>query len=403
MKQSFIGKAKKLSTNRASLHGAFYEAEKAGARAMEDHKPTDPQPDQSAKSQDKQEAILKACEELAISLAKQQEDINALKSTYPAPATSYASTARNHLFPQISTDHTEELPSQEQQTQDWTKVDRKKAKYKATKKLPSKTKEKTKPPPENAKKIKKPLPDSITVKPENGETYSDILKAIRQKVDINAIGSQVSSISESRNGEIIIRLKQQDKKREELVDAIKSNQGNRAAVRSLVSHDDLDLLDLDNVTTMSEIESCVKTALGLPADDTSIRVKNIRPADAGTQRATVRLKSAEAIKLVKKGRIRIGWINARVRLKPSTTRCFRCLGYGHTTHTCKGPDRAKCCSLCLSESHRASACSRLQTAQRVETSRKLLTTFRAAACVWHTDRPCLNISLSQKPRIGIQI
>jgi len=55
----------------------------------------------------------------------------------------------------------------------------------------------TKPPPENAKRIKKPLPDFISVKPENGEIYSDILKAIRQKVDINAIGSQVSSISES--------------------------------------------------------------------------------------------------------------------------------------------------------------------------------------------------------------
>lgn len=318
-----------------------------------DHKA---QPDQSARSQDKQEVILKACEALAVSLAKQQEDINALKSTHTAPVPNYASKVRNHFLPQISINHTEELPPQEQETQDWTKVDRKKGKNKATKKLPSENKETTKPPPENAKKTKRPLPDSISVKPENGETYSDILKAIRQKVDINAIGSQVSSISESRNGGIIIRLTHQDKKREELVDAIKSHLGDRAAVKSLVSYDDLDLQDLDNITTVSEIESCIKSALGLPEDDTSIKVKNIRPAYAGTQRSTVRLKSADAIKLVKKGRLRIGWINARVRIKPTTTRCFRCLGYGHSTRTCKGPDRAKSCSLCLGESHRASSC-----------------------------------------------
>ena len=176
-------------------------------------------------------------------------------------------------------------------------------------------------------------------------------------MDINAIGSQVSKISESRNGEIIIRLKHQDKKREELVDAIKSNLGVRAAVRSLVSHDDIDIQDLDNITTASEVESCIKSALGLSADDASIKVKSILPAYAGTQRATVKLKSAEAIKLAKMGRISIGWIKARVRLKATVTRCLRCLGYGYTTHTCKGPDRSKAYSLFSSVSHRASACS----------------------------------------------
>ena len=121
-----------------------------------------------------------------------------------------------------------------------------------------------KPPSENAKKAKRPPPDSISLKPENGETYSDILKAIRQKFDINAIGSQVSKISESRNGEIIIRLNHKDKKREVLVDALKSSLGDRAAVRSLVSHDDVDIQDLDNITTASEIESCIKPHLDYP-------------------------------------------------------------------------------------------------------------------------------------------
>lgn len=324
-------------------------------KEMAEPKQTVPQPEQNALNQDRQEAILKACEELAISLAKQQEDINALKSSLPASVPNNDSEARNQLPHKNKKDRTKEPPPPAQQTQDWTKVVRKRGKNKATKKHPPVNK----PPSENTIKAKRPPPDSISVKPENGETYSDILKAIRQKVDINAIGSQVSKISESRNGEIIIRLNHKDKKREVLVDALKSNLGDRAAVRSLVSHDDVDIQDLDNITTASEIESCIKSALGLSANDASINVKSIRPAYAGTQRATVRLRSAEAIKLAKMGRISIGWIKARVRLKTTTTRCFRCLGYGHTTHTCKGPDRSKACSLCNSEGHRASACTSL--------------------------------------------
>jgi len=32
-----VGKAEKLNISRTSLHGAFFETEKAGARAMTDH------------------------------------------------------------------------------------------------------------------------------------------------------------------------------------------------------------------------------------------------------------------------------------------------------------------------------------------------------------------------------
>jgi len=194
------------------------------------------------------------------------------------------------------------------------------------------------------------------VKPENGETFSDILKTIKEKVDISSIGSEVSSIKESRSGWILIRLRREDKNRDELVEALKTNLGRRAVIRGLVSLDDVDTQDLDKVTTATEVECSIRSILGLAADDLTIKVKNIRPAYAGTQRVTVRLRSANAITLAKKARIRIGWINARLRLKETATRCLRCLGYGHTTHTCRGRGRAKACSLCTSESHRASSC-----------------------------------------------
>lgn len=86
-------KVEKQHSNKSSLHGAFYEVEKAGARNTTEQKPADLQPEQSTNNHDKQEAIIKACEALAVSLAKQQEDINALKHTHRTSGPSYASQA----------------------------------------------------------------------------------------------------------------------------------------------------------------------------------------------------------------------------------------------------------------------------------------------------------------------
>jgi len=79
------------------------------------------------------------------------------------------------------------------------------------------------------------------VNPENGETCSDILKAIKRKVDREVNRVPGGSITESRNGEILIRLKPKDNSREELVEALKTNLVSRAAVRCLVRYDDIDI------------------------------------------------------------------------------------------------------------------------------------------------------------------
>jgi len=93
--------------------------------------------------------------------------------------------------------------------------------------------------------------------------------------------------------------------------------------------------------------------------DQSVKVRNIKSSFMGTQRATVRLKGVDARKIVEKGRIKIGWVNARVRFKAKTTKCFKCLGYGHIRQECKGPDRSEACCLCAKEGHKATTCNAL--------------------------------------------
>jgi len=101
---------------------------------------------------------------------------------------------------------------------------------------------------------------------------------------------------------------------------------------------------------------CIRKALGPTEKNQSIQVKSIRQSFRGVHRATVKLKSSDANALITQGRIKVGWMSARVRLKSRTIKCYRCLGYGHTRHECLGPDRSEKCVLCTGTGHKALVC-----------------------------------------------
>lgn len=75
------------------------------------------------------------------------------------------------------------------------------------------------------------MPYAITIRPGSGEIYAVILKTVRNEIDINAIGAIVSTISESRSSELIIRLSKGDYKKEVLEEALTHTLGARAVVR----------------------------------------------------------------------------------------------------------------------------------------------------------------------------
>lgn len=127
----------------------------------------------------------------------------------------------------------------------------------------------------------------------------------------------------------------------------------RVAVRGLIKFEEVEIQDLDCVTTEHEVESQIRDALDLAANDQTVKTRSMRKSFMETQRATVKLRSTDAYKLIERCRIKIGWVYARVRLKIRAVKCFRCLGYGHIRHSCTGPDRSASCHLCNKEEHRA--------------------------------------------------
>ena len=76
----------------------------------------------------------------------------------------------------------------------------------------------------------------------------------------------------------------------------------------------------------------------------------ITQAGAGGE-LTIRITDAnnresEATKLLKVGKLKVGWVICRIRRRIPLVRCFRCLRYEHHVRDCKGIDRSNTCYKC---------------------------------------------------------
>ena len=59
-----------------------------------------------------------------------------------------------------------------------------------------------------------------------------------------------------------------------------------------------------------------------------------------------------ANEIIKNNKIKIGWVNCRIREKVSPIKCYKCLEYGHIIKTCKSLiDRSKNCLKCGQHGH----------------------------------------------------
>ena len=56
------------------------------------------------------------------------------------------------------------------------------------------------------------------------------------------------------------------------------------------------------------------------------------------------------------GKLRVRWVNCRIRQLVKVARCFRCQGYGHVSRDCLLPGRKDACWRCGGASYVAKEC-----------------------------------------------
>ena len=145
-----------------------------------------------------------------------------------------------------------------------------------------------------------------------------------------------------------------------LKEAITIAIGDKAVVSSMIPKTLLEIRDIDETVDKEEAVQAIGRELNLPAEQLRGSCR-LFSGYGRMQIATVLLPTEQARKLLNKGKIRIGgWIECRIREKYQVTRCYKCLGFGHISKICRGPDRSKVCYKCGKTGHILRNCKNIE-------------------------------------------
>jgi len=115
----------------------------------------------------------------------------------------------------------------------------------------------------------------------------------------------------------------------------------------------LEILDLDETVTVEEVNDALQRETGVNKDR---KVHIFGPNKRSQFMAVCELEDSQSQRLLSNGRIRIGWVNCRVRQRLVVTRCHKCLGYGHLKKDCTATDRQNNCWRCGLADHKMKDC-----------------------------------------------
>ncbi|GBP06851.1 hypothetical protein EVAR_92758_1 [Eumeta japonica] len=177
-------------------------------------------------------------------------------------------------------------------------------------------------------------PEALIIRPTDKEKYSEILRRIKTAVPSEQVCNTVEKMRRTAAGDMLITMSKGSGDRKKTLHNIIVLQED-AKVINTGPEEDLEIRDLDDTTTTGDILATLQTAAGNDCGITAEAIK-IRKAFRGTQTASVTLAAAKAQKVVgEHGKIRIGWVNCRIRIVIRLVRCFKCWHFGHRAVQCK--------------------------------------------------------------------
>ncbi|XP_070142111.1 uncharacterized protein [Drosophila kikkawai] len=190
-------------------------------------------------------------------------------------------------------------------------------------------------------------PDAVVVEAA-GKTYNEVLAMVTRRDDnqLSDLGSAVNRVRRTAKGNLLLEVAKGSKgSAESMRDSISRVLGDAAEVRALTEDSKVCvfvLRDLDAITSESEIRNAFTKQYQL--SEGAVKVRSLRLGYGDSKTAVISLPCSMAREVRKRGEIRIGWTQCRVREREGPPRCFRCLELGHIASRCRSlVDRSGCC------------------------------------------------------------
>ncbi|XP_059045639.1 uncharacterized protein LOC131841332 [Achroia grisella] len=216
------------------------------------------------------------------------------------------------------------------------------------------------------KKVKARPPRSsavvLTMRPgaeERGVTYRSVLTEAKAKISLAQLGITDLRFKVGRTGSRILEIP--GTHTGEAADALAAKieevlPEDTVRVSRPVKSAELRIGDLDDSVMVADVVVAVMREGGCL--ESSVKAGEIRRNTQGTGSVWVRCPVAAARKLAEAGRLRIGWVMARVQsLDPRPQRCYRCLLTGHVGVRCTATeDSSGICFRCSEPGHKAARC-----------------------------------------------
>lgn len=157
------------------------------------------------------------------------------------------------------------------------------------------------------------------------ETYAEILKKVKNNINIEELGIRDTRIRRTATGSLLIQIAGENSKNQAdaLADEMRRVVGVEAKIGRPCRKAEIRISGLDEDTTMENVvDAIIKYG---ECDRADVKAGGIRRNRLGEGDIWVKCPWTCANELCREGRIRIGWVGARVyMMKQAPRHCFRC-------------------------------------------------------------------------------